>query len=125
MSIILKVGQSFFFLFCTKIMLALTIIVSALINEIYSQSIELKVNTTNISDGDWVQLIWSGVDQNDRQNCWIGVYSPSNANVSAIPPPLNGRKASWKMTKEEINDETFNKLGSTYTEPWTKAAPIK
>ena len=92
---------------------------------IYSQSVRLTVNTTNISNGDWVQLSWSEVAQSDRQDCWIGVFSPSTANVSAIPQPLNGRKAAWKMTKEEHNEEVFDKLGSTYTEPWTHDAPIK
>lgn len=58
----------------------------------------LKLNTTSIASGDWVRLDWSGVAKADRDGCWIGVFSPPDVNVSAIPALPYPASAPWTAT---------------------------
>lgn len=63
-----------------------------------SSQVQLSLNATTISDGDWVQLSWSGVPEAERASCWIGVFSPDNVDVSTIPAIPYPATAPWTAT---------------------------
>eukprot|EP00056_Hartaetosiga_gracilis_P003949 m.69734 g.69734 ORF g.69734 m.69734 type:complete len:564 (-) comp11644_c0_seq1:167-1858(-) len=65
-----------------------------------TNGITLTVNTTSIENGEWVKLSWSGVPVagKDVDDCFIGVVSPADSDVSAISPLDYPATAPWTKT---------------------------
>jgi hypothetical protein len=62
----------------------------------------ITANTTTFNNLDWVSVSFGGLSKDDASDAWIGVYSPANADTSAIAA-----------------------LDYPATAPWTAAAPVK
>eukprot|EP00055_Hartaetosiga_balthica_P011519 m.52627 g.52627 ORF g.52627 m.52627 type:complete len:579 (+) comp7627_c1_seq1:64-1800(+) len=84
-----------------------------------ANGISLKVNTTSIENGGWVELSWSGVPVSgkDVDDCFIAVISPPNVDISAIAPLDYPATAPWTKTaviKYQYchADPSFNATGS-------------
>ena len=63
-----------------------------------SSSPIIRVNTTSVKHLDYVLIQFSGLPINDT-SIWIGVFYPSSANVSTIPPLTDPySSAPWTAT---------------------------
>eukprot|EP01147_Barroeca_monosierra_P007619 gene7619-9881_t len=86
----------------TAFMLVLVVALAVQYQAASASSPSIAVNTTLIASQDWVKVSFTGVPEDERKDCWIGVYSPPDANVTAI-----------------------NALSYPATAPWTATAAIK